>query len=164
MKSRIKFLQIEKNEEIAPGVFEMVLSGDDFSGCKYGQFINIELAGTYLRRPISFCKISEKELVIAYRVVGRGTEILSKMGVLDKVNCFYPLGNGFSLPDDGQEIVLIGGGIGVPPLVGWYKKLVDVGFSPQVILGVRNKEQIIYADEFDHPQIVLDDEDKNMIE
>ena len=117
---------IISNEEIAKNVYKMQLSGDVSSIVNAGEFINIKIDGVYLRRPISVCDLSDDNVTIIYKVVGKGTEILSKLksGELDILT---GLGNGYDLSLSGENPLLIGGGVGVPPMYLLAKRLIAQG-------------------------------------
>ena len=139
--------EIKENIKIAQNVFRMTLAGDT-EGIIPGQFVNIKLEGYYLRRPISVCDVPEDgTLIIIYKVVGKGTELMSCMteGSLDVLT---QLGNGYDLTRSGDKPLLIGGGVGVPPLYMLAKKLAEQGKKVSVILGFNTKDEIFYEDEF----------------
>ncbi len=139
--------EIKENVKIAKDVFRMTLAGDT-EGILPGQFVNIKLDGLYLRRPISVCDVPESGiLVIIYKVVGRGTEQMSRMrgGSLDVLT---QLGNGYDLGRSGDSPLLVGGGVGVPPLYMLAKKLAEEGKNVSVILGFNTKDEIFYEEEF----------------
>ena len=139
--------EIKENINIAKNVFRMTLAGDT-EGIIPGQFVNIKLDGMYLRRPISVCDVpADGTLVIIYKVVGKGTELMSEMrhGSLDILT---QLGNGYDLTRSGDKPMLIGGGVGVPPLYMLAKKLTAQGKAVSVILGFNTKEEVFYEDEF----------------
>lgn len=140
--------EISKNEKLVENVYKMVLVGDtsDITAC--GQFINIQLDGLYLRRPISVCDCDEKSVTIIYKVVGKGTEQMSKMNIGDTLDILTGLGNGYDLSLSGDAPVLLGGGVGVPPLYMLAKKLVAEGKSVSVILGFNTKSEVFYEQEF----------------
>ena len=139
--------EIKENVKIAKDVFRMTLSGDT-DGIKPGQFVNIKLEGLYLRRPISVCDVPESGiLVIIYKVVGHGTEIMSEMKE-GKLDLLTQLGNGYDLTRSGDEPLLVGGGVGVPPLYMLAKKLIAEGKRVSVIIGFNTKDEIFYEDEF----------------
>lgn len=135
------------NEPLTKDVFKMVLSGDTSDITKCGQFVNIALDGLYLRRPISVCDSDENTLTLIYKVVGKGTEKMSKMqsGELDLLT---GLGNGYDTTVSGDIPLLIGGGVGVPPLYKLAKKLIRDGKQVSVILGFNKQDEIFYEDEF----------------
>lgn len=143
------FFEIKTNNPIALNVYEMVLSGEESGITSPGQFVNIKLQEEYLRRPISVCDYDEKNITIIYKVVGRGTEIMSKMKPGENLDLLLGLGNGFSTEDSGENPVLIGGGVGVPPMFNLAKKLIGEGKSVSVILGFNKKDEIFYAEEFE---------------
>ena len=144
-KSKYKILE---NEKIAKDIFKMVLEGNTEYITKPGQFINIEIEGLYLRRPISVCDYDDKTVTIIYKVVGQGTEIMSKMNIGDKLDILTGLGNGFNLNCEGKTPLIIGGGVGTPPMYRLCKELKKNGITPIVILGFGSKDDIFYEDEF----------------
>jgi len=143
---RVVFKIID-NKKIAKNVFEIKLDGNTDAITKSGQFVNIQLDGLYLRRPISVCDYSKNSLTLVYKVVGKGTEQLSKMEKGD-LDVLVGLGNGYDTELSGKEPVLIGGGVGVPPLFNLCKKLLAEGKKPSVILGFNTKDEIFYEEEF----------------
>ena len=143
------FFEIKTNNPIARNVYEMTLSGEDSGITSSGQFVNIKLQEEYLRRPISVCDYDKKNITIIYKVVGSGTEIMSKMKTGEKLDLLLGLGNGFSTKESGDNPVLIGGGVGVPPMFNLAKKLISEGKYVSVILGFNKENEIFYADEFE---------------
>ncbi len=139
---------ISLNQKLVDNVYKMVLVGDtsDITAC--GQFINIQLDGLYLRRPISVCDCDENSVTIIYKVVGKGTEQMSKMAMGETLDVLTGLGNGYDLSLSGDKPVLLGGGVGVPPLYMLAKELVKQGKTVSVILGFNNKSEVFYEDEF----------------
>lgn len=140
--------KISENKKLVENVYKMVLVGDtsDITAC--GQFINIQLDGLYLRRPISVCDCDETTVTIIYKVVGKGTEQMSKMIVGDTLDVLTGLGNGYNLSISGDKPVLLGGGVGVPPLYMLAKKLKEQGKDVSVVLGFNNKSEVFYEQEF----------------
>ena len=140
--------KISENSKLVDNVYKMVLVGDvsDITAC--GQFINIQLEGLYLRRPISVCDCDESSVTIIYKVVGRGTEQMSKMSVGESLDVLTGLGNGYDLSLSGDAPVLMGGGVGVPPLYMLAKKLKEQGKDVSVILGFNTASEVFYEDEF----------------
>ena len=139
---------IIENKALTRDVFKMVLEGDTSAITASGQFVNIQLAGKFLRRPISVCDWDEKTLTIVYKVVGHGTEQMSKMAIGEKLDILTGLGNGYDLTLAGDAPLLIGGGVGVPPMYGAAKKLAEAGIKAKVILGFNVKDEIFYEEEF----------------
>ena len=139
---------ITENTRIAPQIFRMRLAGDVSAFTAPGQFLNIRIDGLYLRRPISLCDLTEGELTIIYKTVGEGTQRLSKMKDGEKLDVLTGLGNGYDLSTAGDKPLLIGGGVGVPPLYYLAKQLRKEGKTPHVILGFNTKEEIFYETEF----------------
>lgn len=140
--------EIISNKKLTDSIFEMVLSGDISSITAPGQFINIKLEGFYLRRPISICDYDDKTITIIYKVVGEGTEAMSKMNKGERLDILCGLGNGFDTSKALDKPVLIGGGVGVPPMYNLCKKLIAEGKAVTVILGFNKKEEIFYENEF----------------
>ena len=142
------FYEIKSNKKLTDSIFEMVLIGDTTSITAPGQFINIKLDGFYLRRPISICDYDDTSITIIYKVVGSGTEVMSKMNSGEKLDVLCGLGNGFDTSKALDKPVLIGGGVGVPPMYNLCKKLIAEGKKVTVILGFNKKDEIFYEDEF----------------
>ena len=138
---------IQKNIPLTDTVFLMELCGDT-EGIRCGQFVNIKLLGQFLRRPISVCDCKDGLLTIIYKVVGVGTDQMSKMSVGEKLDLLTGLGNGYDTTPSGDRPLLLGGGVGVPPLYLLCKKLIEEGKSPTVILGFNNAGEVFFADEF----------------
>ena len=139
---------IKSNIRIADSIYKMVLIGDTSDITAPGQFINIKLDGFYLRRPISVCDYDGESVTIIYKVVGAGTEAMSTMGEGEKLDTLIGLGNGFKTAKSGDTPVLIGGGVGVPPMYNLCKKLVAEGKKPTVILGFNSSKDVFYENEF----------------
>ncbi len=142
------FYEIKSNKKLTDSVYEMVLVGDTSSITAPGQFINIKLDGFYLRRPISICDYDNETVTIIYKVVGEGTEVMSKLNVGTKLDILCGLGNGFDTSKSLDKPVLIGGGVGVPPMYNLCKKLILEGKKVTVILGFNKQDEIFYEDEF----------------
>ena len=140
--------EIVSNEALTDSVYKMVLSGDTSAITASGQFVNIQLTGKFLRRPISVCDYDGKTLTIVYKVVGHGTEQMSHMGAGEKLDILTGLGNGYDLTVSGDHPVLLGGGVGVPPMYNLAKKLRAGGKAVSVILGFNTKNEIFYENEF----------------
>ncbi len=139
---------INSNELIAKSVYRMTLTGDtsDITNC--GQFVNIKLDGFYLRRPISVCDIQGDVLTLIYKVVGNGTEKMSEMSEGESLQILTGLGNGYDLTKSGGAPLLIGGGVGVPPMYLLAKKLISKGCKVSVVLGFNTKDEVFYENEF----------------
>ena len=139
---------ILSNTALTDSVYKMVLSGDTSAITAPGQFVNIQLDGLFLRRPISVCDYDGETLTIIYKVVGKGTEAMSAMIPGESLDILTGLGNGYDLSITGQHPVLLGGGVGVPPMYNLAKKLLEQGKKVSVILGFNTKSEIFYEDEF----------------
>ena len=139
---------ILSNEPLTPAVYRMVLEGDTQYITRSGQFINIELTGKYLRRPISVADYDDKTVTIIYKVVGSGTEQMRGMAQGEKLDILTGLGNGFSTDNDAKRPLLVGGGVGVPPMYNLCKRLLSEGKRPTVIIGFNTKAELFYEEEF----------------
>ncbi|MBR4206906.1 MAG: dihydroorotate dehydrogenase electron transfer subunit [Clostridia bacterium] len=141
-------LTVLSNRPLTKGVYEMKLAGDTSAFSRPGQFLNIALEGFYLRRPISVCDLDGDTITILYKVVGHGTEAMSAYGPGKELDILCGLGNGYDTSKSGQNPLLIGGGVGIPPLYGLAKALVAEGKHVTAILGFNTAEEIFYENEF----------------
>lgn len=141
---KVSDFTVISNEKVANDVYRMVLSGDTGDITRPGQFINIRLDGLYLRRPISVCDWDEKSVTIIYKVVGRGTDKMSHFSGGEVLDVMSGLGNGFDTSASKSRALLIGGGVGTPPLYRLAKEL----DNPIVVLGFNSKDDVFYEDEF----------------
>ncbi len=139
---------ITQNRPLTAAVWEMKLSGDTSAITASGQFVNILIDGLFLRRPISVCDRTDGMLTLVYKVVGKGTEKMSAMQVGEKLDILTGLGNGYDLTPAGSAPLLLGGGVGVPPLYLLAKELIKVGKNVRVVLGFNTKDEIFYEEEF----------------
>ena len=139
---------IRSNIALTDSVYKMVLEGDTSAITNCGQFVNIQLDGMFLRRPISVCDYDGDTLTIVYKVVGKGTEAMSVMAAGAKLDILTGLGNGYDLTLSGDKPVLLGGGVGVPPMYNLAKKLIAQGKEVKVILGFNTASEIFYENEF----------------
>ena len=139
---------IVSNVALTDSVYKMVLEGDTSAITNCGQFVDLRLPEKYLRRPISVCDYDETTLTLIYKVVGSGTEIMASLPVGTKLDILTGLGNGYDTSRSGQSPVLVGGGVGVPPMYNLCKKLIAEGKEPQVVLGFNTASEIFLADEF----------------
>ena len=145
MKQRL--FEIQSNEQIAKNVYRMQLSGDT-TGILPGQFVNIRVQGQFLRRPISVCNIADGILTIIYKVVGVGTEAMSHLPVGTQLDILTVLGNGYDLTQAGDAPLLVGGGVGIPPMYMLARQLREMGKTVRVILGFNTKDEVFYEEEF----------------
>ena len=141
------YFDIIDNIPLTENVYKMTLSGDVSAITAPGQFVNIKLDGLYLRRPISVCDVGDNTLTIIYKVVGKGTEKMSKMKT-GRLDVLTGLGNGYDLSVSGQNPVLLGGGVGVPPMYLLAKRLLEQGKKVTVILGFNTASEVFYKDAF----------------
>ena len=150
--------RIKENNELTPSTYMMCLEGD-ISGIKApGQFINIKLDGHFLRRPISICDAqldrtddsgTKGNITIIYKVLGQGTEEMTALMPGKELDVLVGLGNGYDLSEAGEAPLLIGGGVGIPPLYLTAKALIKSGVRPTVILGYNSSDEVYYTDEFE---------------
>ncbi|MEG2000058.1 MAG: dihydroorotate dehydrogenase electron transfer subunit [Evtepia sp.] len=140
--------EILENVALTSDVFKMILAGDTSAFQNPGQFLNIALDGFYLRRPISVCDRDENWLTILYKAVGTGTRFMSKLEAGNTLDILTGLGNGYHTHKSGATPLLIGGGVGVPPLYGLAKQLVAEGKTPTAVLGFHTKTEAFFINEF----------------
>ena len=151
MKQRL--FEIKSNEQIAKNVYRMQLCGDT-TGILPGQFVNIRVEGQFLRRPISVCNVEQplnnatQLLTIIYKVVGVGTEAMSRLPIGTQLDVLTVLGNGYDLSKAGDKPLLVGGGVGVPPMYMLARQLREAGKAVRVILGFNTKDEVFYEEEF----------------
>jgi len=140
--------QILSNEPLTDSVYTMVLAEDTSAITAPGQFVNIQLAGKFLRRPISVCDWDSETLTIIYKVVGKGTAQMSSLVSGKTLDLLTGLGNGYDLSLSGDKPLLLGGGVGVPPLYALAKNLLAQGKTVSVILGFNKEAEVFYEDAF----------------
>ena len=138
-----------ENVNIASKTYKMTLAGDFTNIKSPGQFVNIKLDGFFLRRPISVCDYDRDSLTIVYKTVGGGTEKMSLLEKGTELDILTGLGNGFSTFNSGDAPLLIGGGVGLPPMFALAKKLVSENKTPRVIAGFNTAVEVFMKDEFD---------------
>ncbi|MGM9644405.1 MAG: dihydroorotate dehydrogenase electron transfer subunit [Eubacteriales bacterium] len=137
-----------ENTPLTGNVYKMLLKGDTQEITNCGQFVNVKLDGLFLRRPISVCDCEGDILTLIYKVVGRGTEQMSKMSEGETLDLLTGLGNGYDTSLSGQAPILLGGGVGVPPMYMLCKKLIAEGKKVSVILGFNKADEVFYEEEF----------------
>ncbi len=140
--------EIIENTALTSTVYRMRLTGDTSAITAPGQFVNIKLDGKFLRRPISVCDCKEGELTLVYKVVGAGTAQMAEMHAAEELDILTGLGNGYDLTTAGDKPLLLGGGVGVPPLYMLAKELIAQGKDVTVILGFNKADEIFYEMEF----------------
>ncbi|MBQ8539226.1 MAG: dihydroorotate dehydrogenase electron transfer subunit [Ruminococcus sp.] len=140
--------KIAENSALTSNVFKMKLIGDVSDITRSGQFINIKLDGLYLRRPISVFDRDDESVTIIYKVVGHGTEQMSKMQVGEELDVLTGLGNGYNTSLCKEHAVLLGGGVGVPPLYMLAKTLIKEGKKVSVVLGFNTKDEVFCEEDF----------------
>ena len=139
---------VRENAPLAGDVYRLVLAGDTSGITAPGQFVNLLLPGLFLRRPISVCDWDGEAVTLLYKVVGAGTEEMSRFAPGTELDMLTGLGNGFDLSASGSKPLLVGGGIGVAPLYRLARELLSDGKRPAAVLGYNSREEMIYADEF----------------
>jgi len=141
-----EILTVTSNRSLGTGVFEMKLSGS--SVCKAGQFVNLELEGLFLRRPISVCDWEDGTLTLAVKMVGKGTAMMAGMAPGTKIDVLTGLGKGFDTEVPCEAPLLVGGGIGNAPLYKLAKDLIAKGKKVTVVAGFRSSAELFYEEEF----------------
>ncbi len=142
-------LEIIENHKIAKDVYEMKLKGDLTHIINPGEFVNIKIDNLFLRRPISVCdRETYDTLTLIYKVVGHGTEEMANMKEGQCLQVLTGLGNGYDISASGQTPLLIGGGVGVPPMYMLAKQLRVENKDVTVLLGFNTKEEVFYEEEF----------------
>jgi dihydroorotate dehydrogenase electron transfer subunit len=136
------------NRQLTGNVYRMILAGDTGAITKPGQFVNVKIEGQYLRRPISVCDWEIGILTLIYKVVGEGTAKMATMEAGETLDLLVGLGNGFDTSKSGDAPLLLGGGVGVPPMYGLCKRLLDEGKKVTVVLGFNTKDEVFYENHF----------------
>ena len=139
---------VAENTKLAAGTYRMVLTGDTSAITRPGQFVDIRLEGRFLRRPISVCSWTVDSLTLIYKTVGAGTEQMSAMAPGTVLDVLTGLGNGFDVTKGSRRELLVGGGVGVPPLYNLAKRLLADGREVAVVLGFNTAAEVFYRDEF----------------
>lgn len=142
-----RILTVTDNVPVARDVYKMHLTGDTSAITRPGQFVNVLLSGLYLRRPISVCDWDENTLTLVYKVVGEGTEKMAAMTGGEKLDILMGLGNGFAPEKAGEAPILIGGGVGIPPLYGLAKRLCAAGKRVTVAMGFASAADVLLEKE-----------------
>jgi dihydroorotate dehydrogenase electron transfer subunit len=137
---------ILEQKMLVPEIYQMILQTEAPLSAVPGQFVQVQVPGYYLRRPISICEINDRQVTLIYKTVGQGTGTMSQMNKGDILNLFGPLGTGFPILQ--KDPVLIGGGVGIPPLLETAKQYRSLKKNVTVILGFNKKEQIFLAECF----------------
>lgn len=146
MKQEI--LTIMENVPVTGSVYRMRLEGAELEAQKPGGFVNIRLDGLFLRRPISVFDSVPGSLTILYKVVGKGTEQMSGMKAGETLDVLTGLGNGYDLAKAGDHPLLLGGGVGVPPLYLLAKQLIAAGKKVSAVLGFNTAAEVFGEAEF----------------
>lgn len=151
---QLKDLKITSVEYLHPRFVLIKLKSDEaLPEIKPGQFVEVKVEGsasTFLRRPISINYVDRNndEIWLLVQLVGEGTKAMARLNEGDFLNVLFPLGNGFSVPKKGEKVLLVGGGVGVAPLLEYGKALKEVGAKPVFLLGARTKTDLMQLDLF----------------
>jgi len=138
---------LRSNERLTPAVWRMTLEGDTQWITAPGQFVNVELDGCYLRRPISVCDWDERTITLIYKVVGEGTALMAGLRPGARLDLLTGLGNGFDITRCGERPLLIGGGVGLPPMVGLCRCLMQAGKHPTVLAGFNTADEVFLRED-----------------
>ena len=141
-------LTVTENTRLADGIYRLRLAGDTSAITAPGQFVNLKLSGFFLRRPISVCDWENGELTLIYKVLGHGTEAMTGMAPGTELDVLTGLGNGYDVSRSGEHPLLVGGGVGIPPLYGLAKRLTAQGKCVTAVLGFNRESEIFLAEEF----------------
>ena len=139
---------VTENACIAEKIYKMILSGDISEIKAPGQFVNLKLDGFFLRRPISVCDAENNNLTLIYKIVGKGTDRMSKLKAGKKLDVLTGLGNGYDITLSGNNPLLVGGGVGIPPLYMLCKRLIEKKAKPTIVLGFGTAGEVFYENEF----------------
>ena len=142
-------LTITENTKLAEGIYRLRLAGDTSAITAPGQFVNLKLSGFFLRRPISVCDWTEGEVTLIYKVLGRGTDAMTRMAPGTELDVLTGLGNGYDVSRSGERPLLVGGGAGAAPLYGLAQKLVEAGCHPSVVLGFNTEREVFLTGPFE---------------
>ena len=141
-------LTVTENTRLADGIYRLRLAGDTSAITAPGQFVNLQLSGFFLRRPISVCDWENGEVTLIYKVLGHGTEAMTGMAVGTELDVLTGLGNGYDVSRSGEHPLLVGGGVGIPPLYGLAKRLTAQDKRVTAVLGFNRASEIFLAEEF----------------
>ena len=142
--------EILENKKLAEGIYRMTLETSKSEFTRPGQFAMVEVPDKFLRRPISVSSYDSSRYTLIYKVVGEGTDIMSRMEPGDYVKGITGLGNGYDLDKIPDGAYLIGGGIGIPPMLGLLKAMVMAGKSCKVVLGYNSADEMFMLEDFEH--------------
>lgn len=144
-----QIFKVTSNEPIARNTYRMVLQGDASAITQSGQFVSIQLDGFFLRRPISVADYSADHLLLVYKIMGEGTLQMAQLEVGQELNVLIAQSSGFTPIVEAKQPILVGGGVGVPPLYRLAKELIAVGQQPKVLLGFATMADAFFIEEFE---------------
>ena len=139
---------IRSSRQLAGDIFEVILEGDTSAITMPGQFVNLDLPGFFLRRPISICDWDESTVKLLVKIAGKGTDMLVHLKSGVELDTLSGLGNGFDFTLAGEHPILVGGGIGIAPIYGLARRMKAAGITPLVALGFRSAKDAFYLEEF----------------
>lgn len=148
MSQKQGIFRVVSNVALTPLIYRMVLAGDTSALSATGQFVNLKIDGLYLRRPISVCDWDENTLTLIYKVVGKGTEVMARAVPGQEFDILTGLGNGYNTAPSGERPLLLGGGVGIPPLYALCKQLIAEGKTVTIVLGFNKADELFLVDEF----------------
>ena len=148
---------IKQNTPLTSYVYRMVLQGDTAAITAPGQFVQVQVPGFYLRRPISVCDWDSETLTLVYKVVGNGTDAMCRMSPRTELDLLTGLGNGFDITRCGERPLLIGGGVGLPPMVGLCRCLMQAGKHPTVLAGFNTADEVFLREDVEKLGIMTGD-------
>ena len=141
-------LTVTENTRLADGIYRLRLAGDTSAITAPGQFVNLKLSGFFLRRPISVCDWTERKVTLIYKVLGRGTDAMTRMAPGTELDALTGLGNGYDVSRSGERPLLVGGGVGIPPLYGLAKRLTAQGRRVTAVLGFNRAQEEFLVEDF----------------
>ncbi|WRS30431.1 dihydroorotate dehydrogenase electron transfer subunit [Actinomycetaceae bacterium MB13-C1-2] len=147
--SSVQLLRVSENRQIARDTYFLELAGDTSDLRRPGQFVNVAVPGFYLRRPLSVCSWKPGQLTLMYKVLGGGTDALTRISIGTELSVLSGLGNGFSLPSGVRRPLIVGGGIGVAPMLALSEFLIEEGTAPRVILGFGSANEVALVEEIE---------------
>ena len=139
--------KVQSNKALTRDVYRMVLGGDTSAIAAPGQFVNLAVDGCFLRRPISVCDWDETTLTLIYKVVGVGTAKMAAAGPGETFDLLTGLGNGYTVK--GERPLLLGGGVGIPPLYGLAVRLRAAGQEVTAVLGFNTAAEVFLQRDFE---------------
>lgn len=141
----VQTFKVAANQKVATNTYVLQLTGNTEDITAPGQFVNVEVPGFYLRRPLSVCAWKDDSLTLLYKVFGEGSEAMTRMTLGQEVNVLSGLGQGFTVPEEVKAPLIVGGGVGIAPMYALAKHLLEQGLTPQVVLGFGSEDEVALA-------------------